>query len=108
MDVTLTLIEAVKDKCYITDDSTATERRLNRLITNIGTKTKRLLGVSSDFDFEEEGNEEELDLFLNYCWYEWNDAGNEFKTNYLDDINSLRNKYKVAYYANKAEEEEQF
>ena len=95
----ITLLERVKRKCYITDTSEVTISRLNDIITNGLTKIKRLIGVSSDFDFEAKGNEEELDLFLNYCWYDWNDASNEFKTNYLSDINSIRHKHEVEQYA---------
>ena len=98
-----TLIEAVKNKCYITDTNEITIARLSNIIKIAQTKVKRLIGVDEDFDFEEEGNEEELDLFLNYCWYDWNDSSNEFKDNYLDDINSIRHKHEVEQYA--AEEE---
>ena len=98
-----TLLEKVKRKCYITDTSEITISRLNDIITNGLTKIKRLIGVSSDFNFEQKGNEEELDLLLNYCWYDWNDASNEFKTNYLDDINSIRHKHEVEQYASEEE-----
>lgn len=99
----ITLLERVKRKCYITDTNEVTISRLNDIITNGLTKIKRLIGVSNDFDFEAKGNEEELDLFLNYCWYDWNDASNEFKTNYLGDINSIRQKHEVEQYASEEE-----
>lgn len=94
-----TLLESVKRKCYITDTSSLTINRLKDVILQCSTRIKRMIGVSADFDFEEEGNEEELALFLNYCWYDWNDSANEFKTNYLDDINSIRQKHEVEQYA---------
>ena len=93
-----TLIEKIKRKCYITDTNKTTNDRLKDLITDSLTKIKRLIGVSADFDFELEGNEEELELFKNYCWYAWNDSSNEFKDNYLDDINSIRHKHEVEHY----------
>ena len=92
------LISKVKRKCYITDTNTTTINRLNDMITISLPKVKRMIGVSADFDFGIEGNEEELDLFLNYCWYAWNDSSNEFKDNYLDDINSLHRKHEVDQY----------
>lgn len=98
LNISTNLLEKVKRKCYITDTSEITTLRLEDIITNANTKLKRLIGVSDDFDFEAKGNEEELDLFLNYCWYDWNDASNEFKNNYLGDIISIRQKYEVVQY----------
>lgn len=99
-----TLIEEVKIKCYITDTNEQTTTRLKNIIKSASPKVKRMIGVSNEFDFEEEGNEEELELFVNYCWYAWNDSTNEFKDNYLDDINSLHHKHEVEQYV---EEESQ-
>ena len=93
-----TLINEVKRKCYITDTNELTLSRLNDIIKDSLTKVKRMIGVSTDFDFTEEGNEEELELFKNYCWYAWNDSINEFKDNYLDDINSIHHKHEVEQY----------
>ena len=98
-----TLLEKVKRKCYITDTNEVTISRLTDIITNGLTKVRRLIGVDSRFNFEKSGNEEELDLLLNYCWYDWNDASNEFKTNYLGDINSIRHKHEVEQYASEEE-----
>ena len=92
------LIDKVKLKCYITDTNITTNTRLEDLITDSLTKVKRMIGVSANFDFELKGNEEELELFKNYCWYAWNDSSNEFKDNYLDDINSIRHKHEVEQY----------
>ena len=93
-----TLISKVKRKCYITDTNETTINRLNDIITDSLSKVKRMIGVSTNFDFEAEGNEEELELFKNYCWYAWNDSSNEFKNNYMDDINSLHQKHEVKQY----------
>lgn len=94
-----TLINEVKIKCYITDMSEQTTNRITNIIKYALPTVKRMIGVCPDFDFEAEGNEEELKLLVNYCWYDWNDCGNEFKTNYLDDINSIRHKHEVLRYA---------
>lgn len=93
-----TLIEQVKIKCYVTDTNDLTITRLKNIINSALPKVKRMIGVNTLYDFEEEGNEEELELFLNYCWYAWNDSANEFKDNYLDDINSLHHKHEVEQY----------
>ena len=96
--ITETLIEIVKRKCYITDTNELTIARLKDIIASALPKVKRMIGVAADFDFEEEGNEEEMALFLNYCWYDWNDSINEFNDSYLNDINSLHHKHEVEQY----------
>lgn len=98
------LINEVKRKCYITDTNQTTIDRLNDIIKDALPTVKRMIGVSADFDFEAKGNEEELKLFKNYCWYDWNDSINEFKDNYLDDINSLHHKHEVTQYASEESE----
>lgn len=102
--LTETMLEKVKRKCYITDTSELTTNRLKDVIESALPKVKRMLGIDSDFDFEEEGNEEEYALFLNYCWYDWNDSVHEFNDSYLGDINSLHHKHEVKQY--ELEEEE--
>lgn len=101
--ITETLLDEVKRKCYITDNSDLTNKRLNDIVKTALVKVKRMIGVSPDFDFEEEGNEEELELFKNYCWYAWNDVTNEFNTNYLEDIHSLHSKHEVDQYEEEIE-----
>lgn len=101
MEISETLIKQIKLKCYITDESEQTTIRLNNIIAEALTKVKRMIGVSTDYDFEAKGNEEELELLKNYCWYAWNDSTNEFKDNYLDDINSLHHKHEVEQYVEK-------
>lgn len=96
--LTGTLLEQVKRKCYITDTSDITMDRLKDVINEALPTVRRMIGVDADFDFEEEDNEEELKLLKNYCWYDWNDSSNEFKTNYLDDIYALRHKHEVKQY----------
>lgn len=100
MNISKTLIEEIKRKCYIANDDEITLNRLNDIIKDSLTKVKRMIGLeNTDFNFEDEGNEEELELLKNYCWYAWNDSSNEFKDNYSDDINSLHRKWEVKQYA---------
>ncbi len=96
-----TLVSEVKRKCYITDTNETTNNRLMDMINENLPTVKRLIGVSADFNFEAKGNEEELKLFKNYCWYDWNDSINEFKDNYSNDINSIRHKHEVEQYVEK-------
>lgn len=101
--LTETMLEKVKRKCYITDNSDKTIDRLKDVIESALPRIKRMLGVSGEFDFEEEGNEEEYALFLNFCWYAWNDSDHEFNDSYLEDINSLRHKHEVDQYDSEEE-----
>ena len=104
MKISASLVNKVKRRCYITDTNETTTYRLEDIITDSLPKVRRLIGVKADFDFEAEGNEEELELFKNYCWYAWNDSSNEFKDNYLDDINSIRHKHEVEQYVEEEKE----
>lgn len=94
-----TLLKLVKSKCYqITDDDTeANIIRLQKIIEDAEIKIKSMVGITDDnFDFTKPGKER--DLFLNYCFYAWNDKTEYFKNNYSDDIMSVRAEYEVKYY----------
>lgn len=94
------LLTIAKSKCYITTDEAEVMNRLQRIVDDAQVKISRLIGAKN-IDFTQAG--EERELFLNYVWYAWNDAENEFKTNYLDDILALRLKYEVEQYADEEE-----
>lgn len=91
------LIDEIKRKCYITDTDEVTLKRLDDIIKDAIPTVKRLIGLENvdDFNFETKGNEEELKLLKNYCWYDWNDSINEFNDSYIGDINSLHHKWEV-------------
>ena len=97
------LIEEVKRKCYITDTNEITIARLKDIIKDALPTVRRMIGVSDDFDFEDEDNKEELKLLKNYCWYDWNDSIHEFNDSYLSDINSLHHKHEVDQYVSEEE-----
>lgn len=92
----MALIDDVKNKCYITAADDLTTNRIERILADAKIKIARLIGVSDGFTFENAG--EERELLLNYVWYAWNDAENEFKNNYIDDIQALRFKHEVEQY----------
>ena len=88
------LIKRVKRKCYITNDDEELNNKVIDMIEDAMPIVRRMIGISDDtYDFTEKG--EERSLFLNYCYYVWNDAADSFKSNYLDDIMALRSKYEV-------------
>lgn len=87
------LIDKVKNKCYITDSSEETEARLTDIVDDAIVSLTHQLGLASDFDFS--APSQERALLLNYCFYTWNDAQDEFTANYLSDILQIRHKNEV-------------
>ena len=101
-----TLLKQVKQKCNITWHDDDTEARLTRIVKSAIPTLKHKLGISqNDFDFSEDGMENTL--FLNYCFYEWNHALNEFDDNYSNEIAQIRAKYEVQYYLSHEDEDEE-
>lgn len=93
------LLQLVKRKCYQISETDNEDniRRLADIILDAQTKIKSLIGIpeKNSINFQDPGGEREL--FLNYCFYAWNDKTEYFKNNYLDDILCLRAKYEVDY-----------
>lgn len=89
-----TLIQKAKQKCYIerTEDGELLDR-LTMLLEDAQVKVAHVIGVSEDFDFAKPGLAREL--FLNYIWYAWNDAQDEFEHNYLSDIMTAQAYYGI-------------
>lgn len=90
------MLQHLKDKLAITWDDEDTNRRLNNILNSAKTTLKYKLGLPNGFTWSDdtmEGN-----LLLNYCFYEWNDAIDEFDNNYANDILQIRMKYEVASY----------
>lgn len=95
-------INKVKRKCYVTDNDETITNKVIDMIEDSIPKVRRMLGINDeDYDFTVAG--EERDLFLNYCYYAWNDSTDSFKSNYLDDIMSIRSKYEVKQYVESQE-----
>ena len=90
----VTLVEKVKRKCYITDNSKLINERLLDIIEDAILKVSELIGIEANFDFSKAGIE--CELLKNYCFYIWNDKNiKEFEEAYLSDILKLRNKYLI-------------
>lgn len=87
------LIDKVKKKCYITDESEEVTARLTDIVEEAVIDLTHQLGIGTDFDFTIPS--QERSLLLNYCFYAWNDGLDEFKTNYLNDILQVRHKNEV-------------
>lgn len=88
-------IRAVKLKCYISLDNNDLEisERLLNLMQDAQIEVTHIIGLPENFDFSAAGPARAL--FLNYIWYSFHDAQNEFKSNYLEDILNCRDYYDV-------------
>lgn len=95
-------VQAVKDKLHVTYSDLATDRRIESSIMPAAEGDLRsLLGIGEDrdgFTFETEGTVEN-ELFLNHCWYAWNDASDDFEENYAAKIARCRMKWAGVDYA---------
>lgn len=88
-----TVLNVVKNKCYITDNSEETTNKVKQMIEDAIITIQNQIGINEEFDFSNPS--EERTLFLNYCYYDWNDSSEEFYKNYLNDILKIRHKYEV-------------
>ena len=96
------ILTELKSRLDITWEKDITNTKLLNVIKNSIPKLNRIIGNKID-DYTAEGFEEELELLLNYCMYAWENKTELFKTNYLDDIMSIQQKYEVENYRNELE-----
>lgn len=91
------LTAQVKAKCNITWEDEDTNARLDNIINSAIPRLLHRLGITdNNFDFSVAGTENTI--FINYCFYEWNNAANEFDENYSQLIDEVRQKNDVQYY----------
>ena len=92
-----TLYQKVARRCYVTSEDPLIVERLTSIIKNAVYSVKRLLGIfDENFDFSLPSMEQEL--FLNYCFYRWNNRSQkEFENNYIGDIIGIRTNNEIAY-----------
>lgn len=90
------LVGQVKDKCKITWSDDTTERVVrDELIPSACSIVRFKIGIPDDvdFDFAEAGIEHRI--FINYCFYAWHDAEDDFERNYAADIAHARRLWEV-------------
>ena len=90
------MLQALKDKLAITWSDNDTDRKLNSILNTAKSTLAFKLGLPNNFTWV--ANTQEYNLMLNYCFYEWNDAVDEFDDNYANDILQIRMKYEVDDY----------
>lgn len=96
------LFEQCKRKLRITYDDIETNARIEDAMGVAEAELIDLLGIDVEgFDFSKPSTENEL--FKAYVFYEYNDATDEFETNYAKQIARCRNKWMVKQYVEKQE-----
>jgi len=94
------LIDEVKNYCYITSQEPQIERKIKGIVKSAITTISSMIGISQsvNFDFLADDKSSELLLLKDYCMYKWNDkTDKEFSKEYLSTIIRLRAKYEVKY-----------
>jgi hypothetical protein len=93
------LVDAVLRKLCVTyDDPDVYERIVSDIMPSAEQDLKNLLGIKDEsFDFSKPGSENHL--FINWCYYEYNGALDDFETHYALQIGRCRDKWMVKQYA---------
>ncbi len=94
------LVAKVKEKCRITWDDEATDRYIeDELIPSACSVIRFKIGIPEavEFDFAASGLEHRL--FLNWCYYAWHDAEDDFERNYATDLAHARRIWEVRNHA---------
>lgn len=88
----------VMRKLRITWDDPDTEARVTDHMASADAVLRAKIGIpDASFDFGDPGVENLL--YLNYCYYAWNDAEDDFFANYEHDIAQARRKWEVIQFA---------
>lgn len=93
------LSDLAKKKCRITWSDENTENTVRDMVENAVEALPHRLGMTNaePEDFLEPGMTRTL--FETYCLYDWNNALEEFETNYSREILAERHKHEVKRYA---------
>ena len=96
------LLAQVMRKLRVTWDDDDTAARVADIMETSAAALAERLGIPAraSCTFEEAGVEKAL--FLNLCFYAWNDAEDEFWENYGRDVAQARRKWEVIQHAEEA------
>lgn len=102
--MTENLLAQVRRKLNITWDDADTNARVEDIVQSAIPAMIHKLGIADpNFDFSVPSMEN--NLFLAYCFYDWNHCLNEFDENYANNIAQTRAKHEVAYYGEESSNE---
>lgn len=96
MAVSESLKKKVKAKLRITWNDDETDYRIfDEIVPTAEAAIRFKIGIPDNvsFDFDEPGIESML--FLAHCYYQWNDAEDEFDSNYAAEMRQARIKWEV-------------
>lgn len=97
----MTLVDKVRRKLRVIYRDDEVDGRIAEIMEQADLDLRSILGITdSSFDFNTAGTE--LALYLAYCFYEWNDALDDFEVNYAEKIAKCRDRWLAVAYAQKA------
>lgn len=97
----VTLLDKLKLYLDITWEDDHTNAKLSGILARAQTKLRAYAG-NTEIAFED--GSEEQQLLFDMCRYVWNNASEDFETNYLADLLMLRAKYKVNEHESETED----
>lgn len=96
------LEDAVKLKLNITYSEPDTDARIDSITQMADAVLRDALGIDdASFTFETPGQEQAL--FLAFCFYEFNDALDDFYINYAEQMAQARNRWMVKQFVKEQE-----
>ena len=97
----MALVDKVRRKLRVTYRDDEVDERIDEIMEQADADLRSMLAITErSFTFEDGGTEQAL--FLAYCFYEWNDALDDFEVNYADKIAKCRDRWLAVAYAQKA------
>lgn len=94
----MALVDKVRRKLRVTYQDDEVDGRIAEIMEQANLDLRSMLGITDDsFDFDSAGAERAL--YLAYCFYEWNDALDDFEVNYSDKIAKCRDRWLAVEYA---------
>jgi hypothetical protein len=97
----MALVDKVRRKLRVTYRDNEVDERIDEIMKQADSDLRSMLAITErSFTFEDGGTEQAL--FLAYCFYEWNDALDDFEVNYAEKIAKCRDRWLAVEYAQKA------
>lgn len=97
----MALVDKVRRKLRVIYRDDEVDERIAEIMEQADLDLRSMLGITdSSFDFNTAGAERAL--YLAYCFYEWNDALDDFEVNYAEKIAKCRDRWLAVEYAQKA------
>lgn len=97
----MALVDKVRRKLRVIYRDDEVDERIAEIMEQADLDLRSMLGITdSSFDFNGAGAERAL--YLAYCFYEWNDALDDFEVNYAEKIARCRDRWLAVEYAKEA------